>query len=52
MKKIMMLLVAMVLLLGVSGQAKAYFDDGHLIRVVYSTNGTMESATDLGDISG
>jgi hypothetical protein len=51
MKKIMMLLIAMVLLLGVSGQALAYFEDGDLIRVVYSSTGTMESATDLGSIT-
>ena len=52
MKKVMMLMLAMVLLLGVSGQALAFFDDGNLIRVVYSSDGTMESATDLGSITG
>jgi len=53
MKKIMMLLVVAVLMLGVSGQAMAYFTDGDLIRVVYSTiNGTgYEYATDLGSFS-
>jgi len=48
-----MLLVVAVLMLGVSGQAMAYFTDGDLIRVVYSTrNGTgYEYATDLGSLS-
>ncbi len=51
MKKIIMLLAAMMLVFGVSGQAMAYFADGDLIRVVYSSSGTVESATDLGSIS-
>jgi len=53
MKKIIMLLVVAALMLGVSGQAMAYFTDNDLIRVVYSTrNGTgYEYATDLGSIS-
>ncbi len=50
MKKIMMLLMIAVLMLGVSGNAMAYFEQGDLVRVVFSTiNGTgTEYATDLG----
>jgi len=53
MKKIMMLLLVAALMLGVSGNAMAYFDQGDLIRVVYSQiNGTgTEFATDLGNYS-
>ncbi len=52
MKRISMFLLAMIMLLSVSGQAMAYFEDGHLVRVVYSGTGTgMETATDLGLIS-
>jgi hypothetical protein len=41
-----------LLLFGFSGQAMAgYFVDGDLIRVVYSSAGTMETATDLGSIT-
>lgn len=47
-----MLLAAMVLVLGLSGQAMAYFADGDLIQVVYQKGGTYEVATDLGPISG
>jgi hypothetical protein len=55
MKKIMMLLLVAVLMLGVSGQAMAAFQEGDLIRVVYnsSANGTgTEYATDLGQFTG
>lgn len=51
MKKIMMLLLAVVLMLGVSGKAMAYFGGDELIRVEYTANngsGT-EYATDLGN---
>ncbi|HUJ16789.1 MAG TPA: hypothetical protein VL197_02255 [Nitrospirota bacterium] len=51
MKKIMMLVMVVMLMLGVSGQAMAAFSDGDLIRVVYSTAGTNEVATDLGSIA-
>ncbi len=48
MKKIMMLLAATTLLLGVSGQAMASLTVGDLIRVVYKFDGTgAEVATDL-----
>lgn len=50
MKKIMMLLMVAVLMLGISGQAMAAFEDGHLVRVVYSTAGTNEIGTDLGSV--
>lgn len=51
MKKIMMLLMVAVLMLGVSGQAMASFEQGHLIRVVYNNTAAglgNEYATDLG----
>jgi len=51
MKKIMMLMIVAVMMLGVSQQAMAAFADGDLIRVVFSTNGTNEVATDLGSIT-
>lgn len=52
MKKIMMLFVAMMLVVGFSGQAMAAFENAHLVRVVYTGGATgMETATDLGDIS-
>lgn len=54
MKKIMMLFVAMMLVVGFTGQAMAAFEEGDLIRVVYrmSANGTgTEYATDLGAFS-
>lgn len=52
MKKIMMLLIVAVFMLGVAGNAMASFQDGELIRVVYSTNNGQgsEFATDLGAI--
>jgi hypothetical protein len=48
MKKIMMFMVAMMLVVGMNGQAMAYFEDGNLIRVVYDRGGTNEVVTDLG----
>ena len=48
MKKIMMLFMAALLLFSLSGQAMAYFEDEHLIRVVYNRGGTYEIVTDLG----
>jgi hypothetical protein len=52
MKKILMLLIVAVLMLGISGQAMANFDQGDLIRVVYSAAGSgNEVATDLGNFS-
>jgi len=49
MKKIMMLLAAAMLLLGLNGQAMAYFSNGDLIQVVYQ--GTTEIATDEGSLA-
>ncbi len=46
-----MLLVAMMLVFGVSGQAMAYFAQGDLIQVVYQTDGANEVATDLGSLA-
>ncbi len=52
MKKIVMLLAATMILLGVNGQAMASFTAGDLIQVVYQTNSpTNEVATDLGSFS-
>jgi hypothetical protein len=52
MKKIMMLLIAVVMLFSVTGQAMAAFNEGDLIRVVYSGTGAgTEYATDLGAFS-
>jgi hypothetical protein len=47
-----MLFVAGMLLLGLSGQAMAYFTAGDLIQAVYKSGGTgMEVLTDLGSAS-
>lgn len=43
-----MLLIAVVMMFGVSGQAMAAFQDGDLIQVVYQRGGAYEVATDLG----
>src|SRR5271169_4548822 len=52
MKKIIMLIMVAVLMLGVSGQAMAAFNEGDLIRVVYTGTGSgTEYATDLGAFS-
>ncbi len=52
MKKIMMLLIVGLLMLGVSGQAMAAFNEGDLIRVVYTGTGSgTEYLTDLGNFS-
>jgi hypothetical protein len=53
MKKILMLLAVAMFMLGIAGQAMAYFDQTHLIRVVYSTatDAPNEFATDLGFIT-
>jgi hypothetical protein len=54
MKKLMMLMLVALFMLGVSGQAMAAFEEGHLIRVTYNLiNGQgTEFATDLGDFTG
>jgi hypothetical protein len=51
MKKIVMLIMAIVLVIGVCSNAMAYFEDQHLFRVVYDRAGTNEVVTDLGLIS-
>ncbi len=51
MKKIMMLLMVAVLMMGFSSKAMAAFTNGDLIRVVYQDNGSVEVATDLGAFS-
>jgi hypothetical protein len=47
-KKILMILAMAMFMFGVAGQAMAYFDDGHLVRVVYDRGGDYEVVTDLG----
>jgi len=47
MKKIMMLILAMMFVFGVTGQAMASFTTGELVEVLYSSAGT-EYAVDLG----
>jgi hypothetical protein len=51
MKKIMMLFVAMMLVVGFTGQAMADYATGDLIRVVYQVGGALEQITDLGAVS-
>lgn len=51
MKKLIVLFAAAMLLLGLSGQAMAYFSAGDLIQVVYQTNANNEVLTDLGSLS-
>jgi hypothetical protein len=52
MKRHISVLLAALLVLTIAGQAAAYFEKGHLIRVVYDKAGSgVEVATDLGDIS-
>jgi hypothetical protein len=47
-----MFLMVAVLMLGISGQAMAAFtQDGELIRVVFSSAGVYETATDLGSVT-
>jgi len=49
MKKLLMLLAVAVFMLGITGQAMAYFEDSRLIRVVYDRGGNWEVVTDLGE---
>ena len=51
MKKLLVVLAVCLLVFGVAGQAKAYFTDGDLIRVMYDSSTNVEIATDLGAIS-
>jgi len=52
MKKIMAgVMVAGLLLLGLAGHSMAAFATGDLIRVIYTSGGTVEYATDLGSLS-
>lgn len=54
MKKIAVIIMAFMLLFGLTGQAMAYFEEGHLIRVLYTKDvssgvaGEKEIVTDLG----
>ncbi|OHB26814.1 MAG: hypothetical protein A2X84_10995, partial [Desulfuromonadaceae bacterium GWC2_58_13] len=49
MKKLLSLIsLAVVMMVGLAGNAMAYFEAGNLVRVVYQNNGTVEVATDLG----
>jgi hypothetical protein len=47
-KTLFTILTIAMLLVGVAGQAMAYFDEEHLIRVVYNLEGQYEVITDLG----
>lgn len=51
MKKIMMLMMAVVLVFSMAGQAAADFSTTSLLRAVYDASGTLESVTDLGTIT-
>lgn len=49
MKKLFSVITAAaVLMVSLTGNALAYFEDNHLIRIVYQTNGNVELASDLG----
>jgi len=49
MKKFLSLIaIAAVMMVGLAGNAMAYFEDNHLIRIIYQTNGSVELASDLG----
>ena len=49
MKKLLSLItLAAVMMVGLAGNAMAYFEAGSLIRVVYQTTGDVEVVTDLG----
>jgi len=43
-----MFFMVALFLFSLSGQAMAYFENGHLIRVIYDRGGTKEIVTDLG----
>lgn len=47
-KKLFTILIIAMLMVGVAGQAMAYFEEEHLIRVVYNLSGDLEVMTDLG----
>lgn len=53
MKRTWSVLLAALIVFAVAGQAAAYFERGHLIRVVYDKTGSgFEVATDLFDLAG
>ncbi|MEN6433424.1 MAG: VPLPA-CTERM sorting domain-containing protein [Smithella sp.] len=47
-KTLFTILTIAMLLVGVAGQAMAYFEQGHLVRVVYDRGGVNEILTDMG----
>lgn len=47
----MMLMMAVLLVFSMAGQASADFDNTYLLRAVYDTAGTLESVTGLGPIT-
>src|SRR6266516_3691618 len=51
MKKLVTIIAAALLTMGLAANAMASFNDGDLIRVVYNHGGSVEVATDLGSIS-
>jgi hypothetical protein len=48
MKRIVTLMAIAMLVFSLSGQAMAFFEEGHLIQVIYESGGTKEIVTDLG----
>jgi len=51
MKRLVSVLVAVMLVVSVTAQAMAYFEESHLIQVVYHDGGMTEVATDLGPMA-
>lgn len=49
MKTLITLFLAFILILSFGMRAAAYFEEGHLIQVVYERGGAKEIVTDLGD---
>jgi len=50
-RKIATVFAAAALMVSVAGNAMAYFEQGHLVRVVYDLSKSIEVATDLGDVN-
>jgi hypothetical protein len=47
-KRVLTVFAAFMFLFSIAGQAAAFFEEGHLIRVVYDREGVKEVVTDLG----
>ena len=50
-KKMIVILAGALLTMGMAGNAMAYFSGDDLIRVVYNTTTSVETATDLGSVA-